>query len=392
MFVISQWLGPENNILRAFFILEVVVIDQVYMKKALDLSLLGVGFTSPNPLVGAVIVKDERIIGEGYHQHYGGSHAEVNALKNATEKVEGATMYVTLEPCAHYGKTPPCANLLAENKLKKVVIATLDPNPLVAGKGVEILRNKGIEVVVGVLEEEALKTNEIFIKYITTKRPFCILKTAMTLDGKIATHTGDSKWITNEKSRAYVHELRNKVTGIMVGVDTVIQDDPSLTTRLPNKAGSDPIRIVVDSTLRLPLTAKLLKINSDKRTIIATTDRADGGKLKELEKYKNVQVVVMPAKDSRVDLPYLMQWLGKQNIDSLLVEGGATLNFSMIEEGLIDKLISFVAPKLLGGDQAKTPIGGRGIANITDAIHLRDFKVSTFDEDIMIESYVRKEK
>lgn len=362
------------------------------MKEALDLSLLGAGFTSPNPLVGAVIVKDERIIGEGYHQHYGGSHAEVNAIKNSTEKVVGATIYVTLEPCSHYGKTPPCADLLVENKFKRVVIATLDPNPLVAGKGVEILRKKGIEVVVGVMEEEALKINEAFIKYISTKMPFCILKTAMTLDGKIATHTGESKWITNEKSREYVHEIRNKVTGIMVGVDTVIQDNPSLTTRLTNKEGNDPIRIIVDSTLRVPLEAKVLKMNSGKRTIIATTDRADDSKLKELKKYQNVQVVVMPSKDLRVDLTYLMKWLGEQNIDSILVEGGSTLNFSMIEDGLIDKVVSFIAPKILGGDQAKTPIGGRGIANIVDAIILRDFKVSTFEEDIMIESYIRKEK
>lgn len=362
------------------------------MKEALDLSLLGAGFTSPNPLVGAVIVKDERIIGEGYHQHYGGSHAEVNAIKNSTEKVVGATIYVTLEPCSHYGKTPPCADLLVENKFKRVVIATLDPNPLVAGKGVEILRKKGIEVVVGVMEEEALKINEAFIKYISTKMPFCILKTAMTLDGKIATHTGESKWITNEKSREYVHEIRNKVTGIMVGVDTVIQDNPSLTTRLTNKEGNDPIRIIVDSTLRVPLEAKVLKMNSGKRTIIATTERADDSKLKELKKYQNVQVVVMPSKDLRVDLTYLMKWLGEQNIDSILVEGGSTLNFSMIEDGLIDKVVSFIAPKILGGDQAKTPIGGRGIANIVDAIILRDFKVSTFEEDIMIESYIRKEK
>lgn len=362
------------------------------MKEALDLSLLGAGFTSPNPLVGAVIVKDERIIGEGYHQHYGGSHAEVNAIKNSTEKVVGATIYVTLEPCSHYGKTPPCADLLVENKFKRVVIATLDPNPLVAGKGVEILRKKGIEVVVGVMEEEALKINEAFIKYISTKMPFCILKTAMTLDGKIATHTGESKWITNEKSREYVHEIRNKVTGIMVGVDTVIQDNPSLTTRLTNKEGNDPIRIIVDSTLRVPLEAKVLKMNSGKRTIIATTDRADDSKLKKLKKYQNVQVVVMPSKDLRVDLTYLMKWLGEQNIDSILVEGGSTLNFSMIEDGLIDKVVSFIAPKILGGDQAKTPIGGRGIANIVDAIILRDFNVSTFEEDIMIESYIRKEK
>lgn len=362
------------------------------MKRALDLSLLGSGFTSPNPLVGAVIVKDGRIIGEGYHEFYGGNHAEVNAIKNSIEDVAGATIYVTLEPCSHFGKTPPCANLLVEKKIERVVVATLDPNPLVAGRGIEILRKNGIDVVVGVMEKEALKINEVFINFITTKMPFCILKTAMTLDGKIATYTGDSKWITNEKSRAYVHELRNSLTGIMVGVNTIIKDDPSLTTRLTNKEGSDAIRIIVDSTLRIPMEAKILRIQSDKLTIIATTNRADDEKLKKLEKLNNVKVVVMPSKNSRVDLNYLMKWLGKQNIDSILVEGGATLNFSMIEEKLIDKMISFIAPKLLGGNNAKTPIGGSGIEKIKDAIILKDIKISTFDEDIMIEAYVRKEE
>ena len=362
------------------------------MKRALDLSLLGAGFTSPNPLVGAVIVKDGRIIGEGYHQYYGGDHAEVNAIKNSIEDVSGATIYVTLEPCSHYGKTPPCANLLVEKKISRVVVATLDPNPLVAGRGIEILRNNSIDVVVGVMEIEALKINEVFIKFITTKMPFCILKTAMTLDGKISTYTGDSRWITNEKSRAHVHELRNSLTGIMVGVNTVIKDDPSLTTRLTLKEGKDAIRIIVDSTLRIPMDAKILRIKSDKLTIIATTDRADDEKLRELEKLNNVKVVVMPSKNSRVDLNYLMKWLGEQNIDSILVEGGATLNFSMIEEKLIDKMISFIAPKLLGGNNAKTPIGGSGIEKIKDAIMLKDIKISTFDDDIMIEAYVRKEE
>lgn len=362
------------------------------MRKALDLSLLGEGLTRPNPLVGAVIVKDGRIIGEGYHQFYGGNHAEVNAIKNSIEDVAGATIYVTLEPCSHYGKTPPCANLLVEKKISRVVIATLDPNPLVAGRGIEILQKNGIEVVVGVMEKEALKINEVFIKFITTKMPFCILKTAMTLDGKIATYTGDSRWITNEKSRAYVHELRNSLTGIMVGVNTVIKDDPSLTTRLTGKEGRDTIRIIVDSTLRIPMEAKILTIQSDKLTIIATTHRADDGKIKKLEELNNVKVVVMPTKNSRVDLNCLMKWLGEQNIDSILVEGGATLNFSMIEEKLIDKIISFIAPKLIGGNNAKTPIGGSGIEKIKDAIMLKDIKISTFDDDIMIEAYVRKEE
>lgn len=365
-------------------------MDNFYMKRALDLALKGMGKTSPNPLVGAVIVKADKIIGEGYHEYYGGAHAEVNAIKNSTESVEGATMYVTLEPCSHYGKTPPCANLLVEKKLSRVVVAMLDPNPLVAGRGVEILKNNGIEVSVGLLGWEAKKTNEIFIKYITTKRPFVILKTAMSLDGKIATKTGESKWITNAISREYVHELRNKVSGIMVGVNTVIMDDPSLTTRL-KKGGTDATRIIVDSSLRIPLTAKILNVDSHKKTLIATTEKAHIEKINKLKEFKNVEVILTPSKNGKVDLNYLFNFLGNNGIDSVLVEGGANLNFSMIQEGLVDKVISFIAPKLIGGEHSKTPIGGEGFEKLSDAVLLHNMNIKTYGEDIMIEAYVRKE-
>lgn len=365
-------------------------MDNFYMKKALDLALKGIGKTSPNPLVGAVIVKNNKIIGEGYHQYFGGPHAEVNAINNATESVEGSTMYVTLEPCSHYGKTPPCAKLLVKNKISKVFVAMLDPNPLVAGKGVEILKSNGIEVNVGLLEPEAKKLNEIFIKYITEKRPFVILKTAMTLDGKIATKTGESKWITSAISREYVHELRNKVSGIMVGVNTVIADDPSLTTRLKG-GGSDAARIIVDSSLRVPLTAKILTIDSSKKTMIFTTENADEDKKNKLNEFNNVEVVVTPSNNGRVDLNYLLDFLGNNNIDSVLLEGGASLNFSMIQEGLVDKVITFIAPKIIGGEKSKTPIGGEGFEKLSDCVKLKDMKVKTYGEDIMIEAYVRKE-
>lgn len=366
-------------------------MEEFYMRRALELSLKGVGKTSPNPLVGAVIVKNGKVIGEGYHEYYGGPHAEVNAINNATEDVEGATIYVTLEPCSHFGKTPPCADLLVKKKIKKAVIAMIDPNPHVSGKGIEILRNNEIETVTGILEHDAKKINEIFIKYIKEKKPFCILKTAMTLDGKIATRTGESMWITNEKSRYYVHELRNRVSGIMVGINTILNDNPSLTTRLKG-GGTDAVRIIVDSSLRIPSDSKVLKLNSQKKTIIATTEKADENKIKQLNNIDNVQVLIVPMKNSQVDLSCLFDWLGENGIDSVLVEGGSQLNFSILKENLVDKVITFIAPKIIGGIDSKTPVGGEGFEKLADAVLLDDIKISNFDEDIMIEAYVRKKK
>lgn len=365
-------------------------MDIKYMQRALELAKKGIGYTHPNPLVGALIVKNKKIIGEGYHKVYGDSHAEINAFNNAAEDVTGATMYVTLEPCSHYGKTPPCAYAIVEKGIKKVVIAMKDPNPLVSGKGIEILKNNGIEVITGVLEKEAKKLNEIFIKYITTKHPFCILKTAMTLDGKIATNIGDSKWISNESSRKLVHKLRHQVSGIMVGIGTVLADDPFLTTRLKKINGINPTRIIVDTYGRIPLNANVLKDCEKAKTILATTKLSEAKKLKEIEK-RGAKIIITPLKDRKVDLTFLMEALGKQKIDSILLEGGATLNYSALKENIVDKLISFIAPKMVGGINAKTPIGGEGISYMKDAILLKDMKVSTIEDDLMIEGYVRKE-
>ena len=359
------------------------------MKRALELSEKAMGFVNPNPLVGAVIVRDNRIIGEGYHEYFGGSHAEVNAFKNAKENVEGATMYVTLEPCAHYGKTPPCANAIVKNKIAKVVIGMIDPNPLVAGKGIEILRSNGIEVTTGIMDTEIKKTNEIFIKYITHKEPFCVMKTAMTIDGKIATSIGDSKWISNEKSRAYVHELRQMVSGIMVGIGTVLTDDPELTTRRKDKSSKNPIRIIIDSTAKIPLEANVLKCDEKTKTIIVTTEFAKESKIEAI-KQKGAQVIVTPSKNNLVDLKCLMAVLGGRGIDSILLEGGSTLNYSAIDEGIVDKVITFISPKIFGGTSGKTPVGGQGIEHVKDSIKLLDTQVTRFDEDIMIEGYVKK--
>lgn len=365
-------------------------MDIKYMKRALELAKKGIGYTNPNPLVGAVIVKDGRIIGEGYHEIYGGNHAEVNAFKNAVEAVEGATMYVTLEPCSHYGKTPPCADKIVQKGIKKVVVALEDPNPEVAGRGIKLLRNNGIEVVTGVLEEESRRLNEIFLKYITTGLPFCILKTAMTLDGKIAAYTGDSKWITNEEARNYVHNIRHRVSAIMVGIGTILQDDPFLNTRLQSGNGSDPIRVVVDTRARIPLKANVLNMKSNAGTIIVTTELAQKEKIKELE-YMGAEIITTPLKDNRVDLGYLMKVLGERKIDSVLLEGGSELNYSAMEAGIIDKVNAFIAPKFIGGREAKTPIGGIGISMMKDAVMLKAIEIHRVGEDIMVEGYIGRE-
>lgn len=358
-----------------------------YMKHALELAKKGTGYVNPNPLVGAVIVKNNKIIGEGYHHIYGGDHAEIDAFKNSTEDVTGATMYVTLEPCSHYGKTPPCAKAIVEKGIKKVIIGLKDPNPLVSGKGIKILQENGIDVVTGVLEAEGKKLNEIFLKYITSRLPFCIMKTAMTLDGKIASYTGDSKWITNEASRNFVHKIRNKVSGIMVGIGTILTDNPFLTTRCEN--GSDAARIIIDSSAKIPLDANVLTLKSKAKTIIATTEQADEKKLKALEAI-GTDIIVTPLKESKVNLSYLMKVLGENKIDSILLEGGSTLNYSALDEGIIDKVYTFISPKFIGGAISKTPIGGQGIPLIKDAIKLKNISIHNFQEDIMIEGYLRK--
>lgn len=361
-------------------------MDIDFMKRALELSRRGEGRVNPNPLVGAVIVKNDRIIGEGWHEYYGGPHAEVNAVRNASEDVRGSTIYVTLEPCSHYGKTPPCAELLKAKGFGRVVVAMTDPNPLVAGKGIEILREAGIKVDVGLLEEEARRLNEIFIKYILTKQPFVIMKSAMTLDGKTATSGGESKWITGEESRDYVHRIRNRVSGIMVGIGTVLIDDPSLTSRI--EGGCDPVRIIVDSRLRIPSDAKVLKVPG--KTIIATTEGYDREKYEELDEFDSVELLVSGKPESGVDLKQLMVQLGARGIDSVLLEGGSELNWSMINEGLVDKVMTFIAPKILGGCDSKTPVGGAGFNGLSEAIVLRDVEVTRFGNDTLIEGYVKR--
>lgn len=358
--------------------------DDQYMKQAMELAEKARGRTSPNPLVGAVIVKNGKIIATGYHEKHGDHHAEVNAFNAQREPALGATLYVTLEPCFHYGKTPPCVDRVIKEGVSRVVIGLKDPNPLVAGKSIEKLQSHGIEVKVGVLETELQEQNRIFLKYIKNQKPYTVIKTAMSLDGKIATASGESRWITGEEARGYVHTLRDQMSGIMVGVGTVIEDNPSLTTRLTEKEGKDPHRIVVDTRGRIPLTAKILRLESKAKTIIASTELMGEDKREALEDLGAI-VIINPIKNERVDLKYLFRRLGEEKIDSILVEGGATLNFSLIEEALVDRIISFIAPKIMGGESAKTPIGGRGILRMEDVISLKNIHYRHFGKDFMIQ-------
>lgn len=357
--------------------------DEQYMCRALELAKKGEGHVNPNPMVGAVVVKDGRIIGEGYHQKYGDLHAERNALKNCTESPEGAELYVTLEPCCHYGKTPPCTEAIIENRIKRVIIGSPDCNPLVAGKGVQILREAGIEVTEGVLREECDALNKIFFHFIETGKPYVTMKYAMTMDGKIATYTGASKWITGEKARKKVHEDRGRFMAIMAGIGTVLADNPLLTCRIEGK--KSPIRIVCDTHLRIPLNAALVETAKQVPVIIATSQIADAEKKAKLIE-AGCEILVLPEKEGVLDLQCLMNELGKRKIDSVLLEGGGILNEAALKSGIVNAVQTYIAPKLFGGAEAKTPVEGRGVGLPEDAFKLKNSKVSFVGEDILIES------
>jgi diaminohydroxyphosphoribosylaminopyrimidine deaminase/5-amino-6-(5-phosphoribosylamino)uracil reductase len=358
------------------------------MERALELALLGKGSVNPNPMVGAIIVKNNKIIGEGYHKIFGGPHAEIEAFTNAMEEVKEATMYVTLEPCAHFGKTGPCANAIVGKGIKEVVIAMKDPNPLVSGKGIKILEENGVKVTVGIMEEKSKKINEVFLHYIMNKTPFCVMKTAMTLDGKISTYSGKSKWITNKESREVVHMLRNSLSSIMVGIGTILEDNPSLTSRIEGIENIDPVRIIVDSKCRIPIDSKVLNIESNSKTIIATTKYASNDRL-EAVKNKGAEILIVPTdKNNHVDLKELMKILGEMKIDSILLEGGGTLNWSALNSGVVNKIISFIAPKIIGGKDAKTPVEGEGIECLEESIFIKNMSVTALNQDLMIEGYL----
>jgi diaminohydroxyphosphoribosylaminopyrimidine deaminase/5-amino-6-(5-phosphoribosylamino)uracil reductase len=355
------------------------------MRMALRLALKARGRTSPNPLVGAVVVKDGKVISRGYHQKAGGPHAEVIALKKAGEAAKDATLYVTLEPCSHTDKrTPPCSPLVIQSGVKRVVVGMIDPNPRVSGKGIKALRSAGINVDAGVLEAEAEKLNEAFIKHITTGMPFVTLKIAQTLDGKIATASGESKWITGEQAREKGRRLRAVNDAILVGINTVLKDDPALTTRIPK--GRDPIRVVVDTRLRIPLNAKVLKQKSRVRTIIATVENSAKNKIKKLQAV-GAEVLTVRTVQGRLDLRDLMRKLGKMDIISVLIEGGAEINASAIKSGIADKAVLFVAPLLMTGRDSLCSIGGVSPRMLRQAVRLTRVTSQFVGQDLMITGY-----
>lgn len=358
-----------------------------YMRLALENARAMRGQTDPNPLVGSVIINENRIVGFGAHMKAGEPHAEIHALRMAGEKAAGGTIYVTLEPCSHHGRTGPCAEAIVKAGLKKVVIAALDPNPLVSGRGVEILRNAGIDVEIGICEQESLKMNEVFNKYIVTKLPFVTLKSAITLDGKIATSTFDSKWITSKEARNEVHQLRNENAGIVVGVNTVIKDDPELTARIPN--GRNPIRIVLDSTLRIPMDSKVVQ---DKKapTWIFTTKNHDSNKKTLLEEM-GLKVFVTSG-NVHVDLQEALKILGEHFISSLLLEGGGEINAAFFENHLIDKLVLYMAPKVVGGKLSPSFIGGEGVIKMNEAIEFEDVSLTKVGKDFKFIGYPQYSK
>lgn len=358
-------------------------IDESYMREALRMAAYARGHTSPNPLVGAVIVRDGTIIASGWHRAAGEPHAEIHALRMAGELARGATLYVTLEPCAHHGRTGPCAEAVIAAGIARVVMALSDPNPLVAGRGLAMLRAAGIETETGVCEHEARRQNEVFLKWVTTKRPFVTLKTAMTLDGKIASHTGASHWITGEAARARVHIYRDVHDAILVGIGTVLADDPSLTTRLPDRTGRNPLRIVLDSEARTPIDAKLLT-DGAAPTVIAVSERADHRRVNLLHAC-GVEVVTLGAE--RVDIAALLDYLGGREITSLFVEGGGTINWSFLAGGYVDKVHAFIAPMLMGGAAAKSPVGGTGFDSPQTALQLHDVSVEQLGVDILVTGY-----
>lgn len=357
--------------------------DEKWMKRVLRLARQGEGKTSPNPMVGAMVVKDDVLVGKGYHRKAGEPHAEIVALEEAGDGARGATLYVNLEPCTHYGRTPPCAPRVIEAGVSRVVIGMEDPNPLVAGRGISALSEAGLEVKVGVLEEASRKLNEAFCKYIVKKEPFILLKAAMTLDGKIATRDGDSKWISSETSRQWVHRLRSAVDGVVVGIGTVLRDDPLLTARV--KGGRNPLRIVLDSRLRIPERARVIGEVSH-QLIVATTEAAPANKRLELER-RGVRVRIFDSRDGKVNLRSFVLGMGAMGITSVLVEGGGEVNGAFLDEGLVDKLFLFIAPKLIGDREAPSVFGGRGVSRIRDAIRVKEMKVRRLGGDLLVEGY-----
>lgn len=358
--------------------------DRDYMLRAIELAKKGSGFVNPNPAVGAVIVKDGRIIGEGYHRSYGQLHAERDAFSRLTESAEGATIYVTLEPCCHYGKQPPCTEAVIENKIARVIIGSRDPNPKVSGKGCQQLRDKGIEVIEDFMREECDEINPAFFHYIQTGRPYVVMKYAMTLDGKIATYTGESKWITGEKAREHVHQTRTLYSAIMAGIGTVLADDPMLNVRLEGVDAYQPVRIIIDSKLRIPMESNIVKTADAYKTVIAYGTEAPADKKEEL-KAAGIQLIECPDDAGRVDLVKVIDWMAEQRMDSVLIEGGGQIHEAALKAGIVNHVMAYIAPKMFGGKDAKTPVEGQGVELPSQGEKFSFTKMTRLGDDILLE-------
>ncbi|MDO4689925.1 MAG: bifunctional diaminohydroxyphosphoribosylaminopyrimidine deaminase/5-amino-6-(5-phosphoribosylamino)uracil reductase RibD [Fusobacterium sp.] len=356
--------------------------DREYMERAIKLARLGEGKVNPNPLVGAVVVTNGKIVGEGWHQKYGAAHAEVNALEMAKEKARGGTLYVTLEPCSHYGKTPPCVKKIVDSGIKKCFVSVLDPNPLVSGNGIKYLKEAGIEIEVGLLADMAYEMNRVFFKYITKKIPYLFLKCGITLDGKIATRSGNSKWITNDIARERVQRLRTKYMGIMVGINTVLKDNPSLDSRCDNSR--NPFRIVVDPNFDIDKSAKLLNFNDDK-VILIVSEKNKETKMEKIREFeaKSIKFICLAGEEFKIE--DILRELGKMNIDSVLLEGGSTLISNALKENVIDGGEIFVAPKILGDKEALSFVNGFEFENISDIIELPNPRFNIYGDNISVE-------
>jgi diaminohydroxyphosphoribosylaminopyrimidine deaminase/5-amino-6-(5-phosphoribosylamino)uracil reductase len=359
------------------------------MRAALRLARRGAGTVSPNPLVGAILVREGKIVGSGYHRFFGGPHAERYALEIAGEKARGADLYINLEPCSHFGKTPPCSDALIAAGIRRAFIGMQDPNALVSGSGIKKLAAAGIAVETGILERECRQLNEAFVKYITSRFPFVCLKLAASLDGKIATSSGDSTWITGAASRALVHSLRSRVDAVMVGIGTVLSDDPQLTARLHPGANKNPLRVIVDSTLRTPLRSRLLATARNVPTIIATTANSPKSRAAAVTQ-SGAELLTMPARNGRVNLKLLMKKLGQRGIASVLIEGGSELSAAALQDGIVDKVLFFYAPKIIGGINAYPMVGGAGSKKLSRAITIKDIRYRKVGDDILVEGYIAK--
>lgn len=363
--------------------------DLRFMQRAVELAMRGEGWVNPNPLVGAVIVRNGRIIGAGWHERWGSLHAERNALARCSESPSGATLYVTLEPCCHHGKQPPCVDAIIDSGISRVVVGHEDPNPLVAGKGIARMREAGISVTCGVMEQELRHMNRVFIKYITTQRPWIVMKSAMTLDGKIATATGDSRWVTGPSALAEVHRMRHRNMAILAGIGTVAADDPMLNCRFEGREVRQPVRIVADSSARISPDSQIVHTAGSYRTIVAHTETAPAPRVELLRK-AGVETWCCRRRDDELDIDDLVRRIGEAGIDSVLLEGGGTLNEAFLRSRNIDEVCAFIAPKLIGGAEAKTPVEGRGIERMADAVRLENIRTASFDGDIMISGIVTR--